>query len=210
MIAFNVKSNVKQFVKGLDRIQKRQVPFATTRALTWTAKEAQKKLQDAMPSTFNVTKKWWLAKQPTGIKVKSAKKADLEAVVYTLAYFAKLQEDGGIKLPFAGRGIMVPGAKVPKYGRKAGGATKVLAGKKILRSGGTGAGDPVVSMPSGKRGVFRRRGKKRLPVDLLYSYVPRAHIRARMRFKARAYHTSVKAFDRLFAKSLSMALKTAR
>lgn len=238
----NVMSNVKDFSRYLTKVQRKQVPFATARALTWTAKESQKAIADAMPRTFNVTKKWWLQKQPTGIKVKSAKKAELEAIVYSMAYFLKLQEEGGTKIPMKGRGILIPTQLTPKYGRRSGGAGKLIAGKKVLKfkkktSAGKGGGrtnkagtfgktrkrkrrkttrpelttaDPIATMPSGARGVFRRRGKNRLPIDRVYSYVPRARIRSRLRFKARAYHKSLKVFDAMFSRSLAMALKTAR
>lgn len=207
MIAFSVKSNVKGFTKYLNRVQRKQVPFATARALTWTVKEAQNKLIKAMPSTFNVTKKWWLAKQPTGIRIKPASKVNLIATVYTNAYFLPLQEDGGIKIPLKGRGILIPTERTPKYGRKAGGSRKVMAGKKIVRRGGTSGGSPIATMQSGKRGVFRRRGKKRLPIDLLYSYVATARIKPRMRFKSRAYRVARRSFDTNFGKSLSMAVQ---
>lgn len=210
MIRFNLKSNVKQFTRHLNNVQKRQVPFATARALTWTAKATQAELQRLMPMTFNVTRKWWLKTQPTGIKITPAKKLDPVAVVYSKAYFANLQEQGGIKHPFKGRGILVPTEQVPKYGRKAGGAAKVLAGRKILRSGGKAGGDPIVTMPNGCKGVFRRRGKKRLPIERLYSFVPEANIRPRMNFKAHAAQTVRKQFNPLFQKSLAMALASAR
>lgn len=209
-LKWDVQSNVRGFAKYLDNVQKKQLPFATARALTWTAKDAQKALQESMPETFNVTRKWWMQQQPTGIKVKSAKKAELQADVYTLAYFAFLQEESGIKIPFKGRGILIPTPLTPKYGRKAGGAAKVMAGKKILRRGGKAGGDPVITLQSGKRGVFRRKGKKRLPIQLLYSYVPRAHIRARMEFRAKAHKKAMQQFDFFFAQSLAQALKTAR
>jgi hypothetical protein len=241
MMSLSVVSNVRDFTRYLDKVQKKQLPYATARALTKTAQEAQKELQAAMPRTFNVTKKWWLKQQPTGIKIQSAKKADLEAVVYTAAYFARLQEEGGIKIPFRGRGILVPTELTPRYGRRSGGSTKLIAGAKVLKfkkgarksPGRTGSAeaikgvrrkkgltkfsrpelvnaDPIATMPSGARGVFRRRGKKRLPIDRVYSYVPRARVREKMKFKKRAYHTSLQVFDNMFAMSLSMALKTAR
>lgn len=209
-LPWDVRSNIKDFTRYLDNVQKKQIPFATARALTWTAKDAQKELMALMPQTFNVTRKWWLQRQPTGIKVKPAKKAELEATVYTLAYFAFLQEHGGIKTPFKSRGILIPTERTPKYGRKAGGAKKVLAGKKILRRGGKADGDPVITLESGKRGVFRRRGKKRLPIELLYTYVPRAEVRARMEFEDNARKQSIKVFDFFFSKSLERALATAR
>lgn len=244
MIAFNVESNVKEFVRYLDKVEKKQVPFATARALTWTAKESQKVLQRAMPLTFNVTKKWWGEKQPTGIKVKGAdkRKTDLEATVYTLAYFAKLQEEGGIKIPLGSRGILVPTESTPKSARKSGGAVKIISGKKVLKfakrtrrrktkaaKSTTAVGgskrrrrrqkrtrpelvtaDPIATMPSGARGVFRRKTKARLPIERVYSYVPRAKVRERMQFKTRAYQCSLRVFDGIFARSLTQALREAR
>jgi hypothetical protein len=210
MIEFNLKSDVKRLTRKLNAIQRRQVPFATARALTWTAKAAQGDLQAHMPVVFNVTRKWWLAKQPTGIKIKPATKATPIALVYTGAYFAGLQEEGGVKHPFKGRGLLVPTDKVPKYGRRAGGAKKVLAGKKILRRGGVAGGDPIVRMPNGCLGVFRRRGKKRLPIDRLYSFKGEAHIPARMNFRAYAAKMVQREFAKIFEKSLSMAIKSAR
>jgi hypothetical protein len=210
MIALNVKSNIKEFTRYLTGIQKKQVPFATARALTWTAKDAQKHLQDAMPTTFNTSRKWWLAKQPTGIKIKTATKLHLVAEIYTTAYFLQLHEEGGIKIPYESRGILIPTALTPKYGRKSGGATKVLAGKKILRRGGRSTGSPITRAKSGMRGVFRRKGKKRLPVELLYSYVPTAKIKPRLHFKSRAGQKAALTFNANFKRSLSLALKTAR
>jgi hypothetical protein len=210
MIRLDIKSNIKQFTRHLDQIQKKQVPFATARALTWTAKETQGALQGQMPIIFNVTRKWWLQRQPTGIKVKPAKKLDPVAIVYSNAYFARLQEEGGIKQPFKGAGFLVPTEQVPKYGRRSGGAAKVLAGKKILRKAGQAGGDPIMTMPNGCKGIFRRRGKKRLPIERLYSFVPEAKITERMNFKALAAQTAKRQFAPLFKKSLAMALATAR
>lgn len=208
MIKLDVRSNIKQFSKHLDGIQKKQVPFATARALTWTAQESQKDIQTAIPNIFNVTKKWWMKQQPTGVRITPAKKTDLEAVVYTKAYFADLQERGGIRTPYQGGGLLVPTDRVPKYGRKAGGAGKVLAGKKILRKGGKPDGSPVLKMKSGKQGVFRRKSKK--TIELLYTYIPRAQVRARFGFAKMAKQSAMQNFDKKFVRSLKAAIKTAR
>lgn len=209
-LKWDVTSNVKRFTRYLNDAQKKQIPYATALALTRTAQAAQKDIQEAMPETFAVTRKWWLKQQPTGIKIKRATKAELQADVFTRAYFAFLQEEGGIKIPFKSRGILVPTALTPKYGRRAGGASKVMAGKKVLRQGGKANGDPIITTQSGTRGVFRRKGKKRTPVEMLYSYIPRAHIRAHMQFKARAHEKAVRSFDYFFAQSLKRALATAK
>lgn len=208
MLSFNVKSNVKEFTRGLTNTQKRQIPFATARALTRTAQAGQKDIQEAIPNIFNTTKKWWLKQQPTGIKIKPAKKTDLEAVIYTRAYFAKLQEQGGIKTSYQGGGILVPTERVPKYGRKSGGAAKVIAGKKILRRGGKANASPFLTMKSGHKGVFRRKSKK--TVELLYTFTPRASIQPRFGFHRLAMQSAKKHFGKEFHKSLKSALRTAR
>lgn len=208
MLQLKVKTNIKEFTRNLDAIEKKQVPFATARALTRTAQACQKDIQEAIPKRFNTTKKWWMKQQPTGVKVTPAKKADLQAVVYTRAYFADLQEKGGIKTSYQGGGILVPTENVPKYGRKSGGAAKVIAGKKIMRKGGKPGGSPFLTMKSGHKGIFRRKSKK--AVELLYTYVPRASINARFGFATMAKQSAQKHFDKEFQKSLQAALRTAR
>jgi len=210
MISLSVKSDVKKLTRHLTKIQKKQVPFATARALTWTVKEIQKGIANDIPKIFKTTRKWWMPRQPTGIKIKPAKKDNLRAIVYSIAYFLHLQEFGGIKIPFRGRGILVPTPLTPKYGRKAGGAQKVMAGKKILRAAGKASGAPVVRAPSGTKGVFRRKGKARLPIERLYAYTPTAHILPRLGFRRRAAHKARQRFRANFEKSLAMALKSAR
>lgn len=243
MIAFDVRSNVKEFVKHLDKVQRKQIPFATSRAINLTARDAQKDIINAMPATFNVTKKWWMERQPTGIKYKGSDKTNLEATIYTLAYFMRLQEHGGTKRPFKGRGILVPTVDTPKSGRKARGSKKLIAGAKVLKFTGRGRkasstvgrtgsmppvgkkrkkrkvkrtrpeltnADPIATMPSGTRGVFRRKTKKRLPIQMIYTYTPRAQIKKRMGFERRALAVSLRAFDRHFARELAKALATAK
>ena len=43
----SVKSNIKEVTKGLNNIQKKQIPFATARALTFTAKDGAKFINKA-------------------------------------------------------------------------------------------------------------------------------------------------------------------
>lgn len=196
MMVLNIKSNAKAFVRRLDRIQRKQVPFALARALTWTAQDCQAAIQKQIPATFNTTKKWWLKQQPTGIKIKPAKPAKLWAIVYTEAYFARLQEDGGLKTPLRAGKLQVPTDKVPKTRRKSGGVAVMLAQKKTF---------------SNRGGVYRKVGrKKERRVELLWWKTRTAIITARFGFMALAYKTGAKAFEKKFRDSLAMALKTAR
>ncbi len=196
MISINVKSNVKQFTRHLKRVEKKQIPFATARALTWTAKDVQKWLIKKIPSIFNVTKKWWLKQQPTGIRIKPAKKNDLVSSVYTKAHFAHLQEEGGTKRPTKSKNLMIPTKKVPKSRRKSGGAAVILKGKKVF---------------STARGIYRRKGgKKSKSIELLYHKEKSANIKPRFNFKRTAHTIATRMFKRNFLKSLANALKTSR
>jgi hypothetical protein len=211
MMELNVKSNAKAFIRQLSDVERKQVPFALARALTWTVQECQKAEQDRIPKTFNVTKKWWMKRQPTGIKIHPAKKGGpLAAEVFTKAYFAWLQEEGGQKIPYKGKGLLIPSTNVPKYGRKAGGAKRVLAGKRVLRRGGKSSGSVIFTMQSGKRGAFRRKGKRKYPIELLYTYKSIATIAARFGFRDLAYKVAVNVFEKKFSQSLAQALRTAR
>lgn len=110
-----LKSNIKEFVKYLDDVEKKHVPFATSLALNATAVEAQKAVVDAIPHIFNNRKKWWLKQQPTGVKVQFTTKgskskgiaSNMKSRVYTDAKFAPRQEKGEIKKA-RGKNLAIP------------------------------------------------------------------------------------------------------
>ena len=169
MIDIDVRSNIKEVAGFLRYMDKRLIKYCTMVALTRTAWDAQAEVVDQIPRRFNNKKKWWLARQPTGIKVNKATKARLVSEVYSNAYFLPLQETGGIKTPFKGRGLLVPTQHTPVRGRNARGVKNVLAQKKILREGGKPDGSPIIFV-NGRWGVFRRKTKKRYPLQMMYSY----------------------------------------
>ena len=196
MFTLNVKPNVKEFTRYLDGVQRRQVPFALANALTWTAQDGQSAVMEQIQKVFETRVKWWAKNQPTGIKITPAKKDRLTAAVHTNAYFAKLQEDGGIKSPFKAGKLQVPTDRVPKSRRKAGGVKIILSQKTTF---------------STKRGVFRKvGGKKSRRVELLFWKTKTALIKPRFGFRSTVYNTALKVFPDKFSRSLANALKTAR
>lgn len=194
---FNVKNNIKQATRGLNKIQKKQVPYATALALTRTAQECQKYIQSKITSIFKVTKKWWLKQQPTGIKIKPATKTNLVSSVYTSAYFAELQEEGGTKRPTRSNKLLIPLPRVPKSRRKAGGATQMLNNQNVFSTG---------------KGIYRRKGGKRRKnqtIEILFHKDQTAHVKPRFRFKIMAELVAKRVFDQEFYKALSKAISTA-
>lgn len=196
MFDLNVKHNVKEFTRYLDRIQKQQVPFATAQALTKTAQDTQTGLYKQVQAVFHVTKKWWLKQQPTGIKIRPATKARLIASVYTAAFFADLQEEGGTKRPVRHNNLLVPTSNTPQSRRKAGGASIMLQSNRVF---------------SNKRGIWRRKGgKKNTVIEMLFARTKTAQITPRFQFKATAYRIAAARFKIQFETALSKALRTAR
>ena len=195
IMELNVRAETKKVERYLNRIQRRQLPFAIARALTWTVQDAQKSIIAAIPHIFRVTKKWWLKTQPTGIKIRPATKIHLTATVYTNAPFADLQESGGTKRP-RGRMIAVPTAKTPKSRRKAGGAAVMMKQKKTFAT---------------KTGIYRRKGgKKNQTIEKVFTFTKKARVRPRFGFKDIARKVAVRRFPNHFYKSLTQALRTAR
>lgn len=94
----DVKTNIKEVTKGLTKIQKKQIPFATMLALNDTAFAIHKTMKAQTKQKFkhasNYTQK--------AFRVEKAKKTHLTAVVFVDKkredYF-KLQVDGGTRTP---------------------------------------------------------------------------------------------------------------
>lgn len=198
-IEMSVKAEVKEATRYLTRVQRKQLPFATARALTWTAQAAQKEIQEEIPQRFKVTKKWWLKQQPTGIKIAPATKQKLEASVFTRAHFARLQEDGGTKRPFKSSKIAVPSDNVKaKKNRRSGAVREQSAKPKVF----------YANTKSGNRALFERKSKNR--VKLLYTFTSTARVFKRFRFVETGERAVRENFNKLFNSSLAKALRTAR
>lgn len=196
MVEISVKDNIKEFTRHLGHIQKKQIPFATSRAMKDTAVDAQDAVVIQVQQVFDNKKKWWTkGNRRTGIRVDFSKKNDLHASVYTNAAFASLQEEGGTKTPHRGRVLAIPTDNTPKRFAKAGGARALLqSSNKVFSS---------------SKGIYRRQGKKGIP-QLMFSYVRSATIRAVFGFADTCMKTVKARFKVNFEKRLEQALRTAK
>jgi hypothetical protein len=205
LLDFNIKSNIKEFNKQLLSFEKKQLPFAASKAINDTLKEGRVAIIKHLKSKQKKKSAWWNNKA-TGINIKYSNKKKLLGIIYTKIWWGKLQEDGGIKTP-KGEHILVPTARTPKYARKAGGHVKLLNDPKILRH----RGSPIIKLKSGKEGVFKRRGKKRYPIDMVYSAPKKARIdKPILHFWAIMDKVFKRRFRKNFIKNLNHALKTAK
>lgn len=77
MISINVSDNIKDVTRGLDDFARRQVPFATAKALTDTAKGVQAELHREIKSVFDRPTPW-IQRSPV---IERATKGKLTATV---------------------------------------------------------------------------------------------------------------------------------
>lgn len=111
----SVKDNIKDVVKSLSRIEKKQVPFAASQAINDVAYGlAKKQLPVEMDSTFAGGATPYTKR---GFKFKKSSKQNLKAKVYSELDYMKLMVHGGQRMP-KGRSIFIASDNIKrnKYG----------------------------------------------------------------------------------------------
>lgn len=189
-----VSHDVERLITGTADADKRHVPFALARALTWTAKDAQGVVQEDLPNRYTLRNNW----VKNGIRIVPAKKDEPQAVVGSLEPFMKRQEEGGTKKARDHSRVAVPvnarrnkRQMIPKGQRPA-----ALKGKpKIF----------MVTKGSGS-GILRRVGKARYPLQLLYWLKRGVQVKPSFGFQANTSTTVKDRFGPNFVESLAQAI----
>jgi hypothetical protein len=97
---------VKEVQDEFRSINADQIPFATALALTRTAQDGQKDIQDVvLPTRFTLRRGPFMR---AGIRIRAATKANLVAIVQDIHSFMELQETTGLKTPTYGRALAIP------------------------------------------------------------------------------------------------------
>lgn len=198
-------------MKKLSGVEK-QVNFATARALTLTAKDAQKELTQDLPEIFE---------DPTpftkrGLAIIPANKVNLQAFVFVkdiqAGYLAR-QQVGGQRRPRPGSPILLPvRLRTNRYGN--------IARGRIARE----KAKPNVFFVSGRRkrtkhlppGIYQRpkssgrRRRRPAGLKLLVALEQRAQYRPRFQMHERVGRVVLKRFPDHFNDSLRSALASAR
>lgn len=227
-----LKSDIKELTRKLDRIQKKQIPFAASDALNSTAFDARKSIQDSLPVHLD---------RPTprlvsSVQVKKSTKKNLIAVVgfpgrgfgktkwkETPADIMSRHIRGGTRRAKR-RALAVPTkhTKLNKYGNIAnirGKIQKYLADKDRYFSGipkGM-AGDKNAGIwqrmpPNSKRKKKKKKGKDKVgKIRMIIAWEPRTQYAAgRFPLKRIVGKSVKKHFEVNFDKSLRYALSTAK
>lgn len=197
MVDATVDTNFRVVDRWLADVPARQIPFATAKALTDTAKDVQRattrELDRALDNPTAFTKR--------AIGIKAATKRKLVARVFikpAQATYLGYQIDGGTRLP-RGRAIVVPvQQRVNKHGNLPRNTVKRLLARPDTFSGKVG----------GVAGIWRRRKTK--GPKLLLAYEPKATYRRRYNFEKVASRTINREWQGNFDRALRFVQRTAR
>ena len=204
----------------------KQIRYATAVALTRTAKDAQAEVRRQLPERFTI-RTGWVAK---GIRIKSARKDDLESSVQVKDDFMALQETGGLRRSRSGDALAVPVGARPtprsmtrpdKFpGRMLDKSRYFIApltsksltarsrdGKNVRRRIHS---QQLTGADVGKMAVFRRRSKKRLPIDLMYIFAKQVDVKPRFGFMETVKAVVEARLGENFSEAVRDALASAR
>ena len=194
--AVNIRHDVFKLRDQLDDFAKRQMPFATARALTTLASLAKTDVIAALPQRFD---------RPTpftqrGPAITVATKSRLRATVYIKdiqAQYLALQETGGTRQPPKQALIVPVDIKLNAYGNIPKGQLAKLKGKPNI----------FVASVNGIGGFYQR-----LPGDklkLLVRFTPQATYKPRFGYHALVEATVTRNRTAVLRSALTNALRTA-
>lgn len=193
----NIKSNIEQFKRKMQREQRSQLPFATAKALTATGKAAAQYQNERMPDAFDRPTPF-TQKGVTSISATKARMYSRVLVKTIQAAYLATQEEGGTRTP-SGRAIVIPiGQRTNKYGNMPKGAVR----RALARD------DTFSGTVRGIGGIWQRT--RAGGVKLLVAYEQQARYKPRFRFKETTEQFAAERFPREFDKAFRQAMETAR
>lgn len=194
-----IKDNIKEFNKGLNKFQKKQMPFATAQAINNTlfglkkemVKQTVKKLDRPVPFTQR------------GFLINKAKKTNQVGILYVkpeVAEYLKYQIDGGVrsqatKIPVP----ILKNKRLNKYGNIAGKRSGLVKGSKEF-----------IGTIKGITGVWKQQRKGQAPILLIKFHDSVRYDKKPFDFYKIGNNYARNTFDKQLDKALRKALKTAR
>jgi hypothetical protein len=196
---FNIKiDGLDEATRFISDLHRKQIPFATAKALTDTAKDARAAIVEHLQGEFTLRTAWWKQGNKYGINVKAAKKNDLAAEVFTRAQWMELHETGGVKIPRR-RNLAIPSTFVKRSKKDL--ITKANRPRALKNSF-------VRRSKTGQETIFQRINKKQ--IRPMYFLEKQAQIQPAFRF----YHTASRVVNERWAqnfeKAIEFAIRTAR
>lgn len=199
MIHLSVRSDIGEMRRLLTDLERRQLPFATARALTLTARDAAGDVTREIGSAFD---------RPTpftqrAVAVKAATKASQEAEVFVRplqARYLALQERGGVRAPKKVALVNPVGVRLNQYGNI---PNKALARLKARR-------DVYVGKIGKVAGVWQRPKKGPGKPALLMRFSGAQRVQAKPWFMPPVTRSVRASFPRFMREAMVQAMRTAR
>lgn len=220
-----IKMDARATMRALSNLEQEQFPFAFAKALSETAKMAQKAVRQETRNRFNLHTEYI----PRGILVQFARKSDFvkfgfaHSAVFTsdkITPFMAWHETGGTKRP-RGRMLAVPGPDLSSMSEsqwktasgkvKSSFRPKKLLSKKTPKKGSRKMGGltqrPFIIRSKGNKRalIVRRIGHGPRSLEVLYVFQPNVSIDRTWRFEP----TVKKVVDRVFESQFKFQLKLA-
>jgi hypothetical protein len=174
-------------------------------AINDTLKDVQTKTgAEWLPHAFTLRGKgrqWWQPGQKFGFNIRPYSNAEtLTGTMGSQADWLRLQEQGGAK-EVAGHKLAIPATGYKPVGAI---MSRGIKPRTILDRKSSGAFK--ATMHSGFVGIFKRTGKDRLPIKLLFSLEAIAKINKRLNFEADAKKMADEIYGTKFAIQFAKAL----
>ncbi|MBL4709744.1 MAG: hypothetical protein JKY48_15025 [Flavobacteriales bacterium] len=196
-----ISHDIKRVQKQLTKIQQKQIPFATAKALTNTAQDAQRAVTKQLPKKLDRPTRFTL----NAIGFSKATKTTLASKVFIkqIQYdYLRWQIDGGVKTS-KGKGTGVPTdlKKLNKFGNIAGRKKGLVKGK-----------NQFIATIHGISGVWQRFGvkKKRRHLKLIIAFERKVIYKPRLPFQRIVSKIVQNRFPKQFNKAIAFALATAK
>ncbi len=207
-----IKADFKKVKRWLTKVEKKQIPFATAKAITQTLQIAKRDVIRQLnididrPTSFT----------RRGFRVERAEKSTLTGRLFILPKqneYLRFQIFGGLRLP-KGQAITLPPAKKMAGGvrrDKFGNVPRAQRARQLLAKGAVSASFGGVAgiwkIPKKTKTGKTRKGQR---TQLMLAYTSKAVYRKRYRFFESGQRSIQRHWPDVFAKSFRDALRTAR
>ncbi len=198
--SLDISHNIKDVQKQLTRIQRQQIPFAAAKALTDTARDAQKAVKKQIPKKIDRPTRFTV--NAIGFARATKRKLSSEVFVKPLQEkYLKWQIDGGTRTVGGhGTGVPTKNKKLNKFGNIPGRKGGLVKGKSQF-----------IATIAGVSGVWQRYGGKKNPrVKLIVAFEQTVKYEKRLPFYKIVTRTAASQFPKRFNQSLRLALATSR
>lgn len=206
-IRFEVEFNEASIRRWFDGLVRDQIPFAIAQALTWTARDARKKLVSDLPSQFTIRKN--VTRSKTNFE--KATKRNLTALVGHRLDYMRRQAEGDVRRAESSRYVAIPTAAaraITPTGvtMRSKNFPRVFLSKRGKKRHGT-----FTRSIGGKIAVFRtRKGANKIDPELMFILSPSVKLEKRWPLQDTVEEVVANRWTENARRSFKRAMRSAR